>query len=767
MRELLNHINLLIFLILCARTKEDLCPTNQISIKPLGTTCKSIDDILENPELSIETNDLLYLAANNRGIIEKDNYRLEILKLNDERLQSHNIKKSKLFIPYSCMKSMEEDEKIKLDNSTGIIILAYNRNIMNKNNLPQIFFTIRHNSEGSQTKFMNSKTFDFSLCHVEPILFEEEINITNLTYDYDDNTTINIDQIMYAKKKKIDLFDPHSDFFDDICFKFTSEINTDVTLEQRLEEYYQNITLCNESLGSHYMEFNYSNTDKKFVYRCAYGFYKSEEEKQSYIDDIDSKMKFLLKTSNIKVITCFAQLLNVKNFIKNYGGLICLFVIFVQLILYIDYCVKGIKPLQDKVDKLFASAGKKKKTYKGKRYITSIITSDGEEKGDTEGRLKIKNNEQVNDEIQEVKSIETINLEDQKVEKAENAEKAKKGKKKKKKKKTKKITIEPSNPPKKKSAKNGGDTNTNGNGVINGLDNDKYNGPYKNAHNDNLNGDNDAALILFQESSEFDLKYYEDVLTKTFNYYGVPLSKMNEPVIMDEIAENYDFNDDEINELPYEKALDCDDRTFCEYYCGLLYIGHILFNVFCRCDDYNLFSLKFGLLILLFPINLTYNIFFYTSEEIKITHVKKLSDLSTLTNSLLHSVLSSIFSMVTLILLKFLCLTHNSIRGLRRITNIKKAKEKSKSVLRCVKIRIFVYYIISMLFLLVFGYYVACFCSVYVNTQIELIESMFVSWFLSLLYPFGIYFVTTILRLLSLKCEKKFCYRINQIMQFI
>ena len=50
---------------------------------------------------------------------------------------------------------------------------------------------------------------------------------------------------------------------------------------------------------------------------------------------------------------------------------------------------------------------------------------------------------------------------------------------------------------------------------------------------------------------------------------------MNEPVIMDEIAENYDFNDDEINELPYEKALDCDDRTFCEYYCGILYIGHI------------------------------------------------------------------------------------------------------------------------------------------------------------------------------------------------
>ena len=56
------------------------------------------------------------MASNNQGKIEKNNYTLEIYKLNDERLQSRNIKKSKLYIPESCMEAMEQEEKIKLQS---------------------------------------------------------------------------------------------------------------------------------------------------------------------------------------------------------------------------------------------------------------------------------------------------------------------------------------------------------------------------------------------------------------------------------------------------------------------------------------------------------------------------------------------------------------------------------------------------------------------------------------------------------------------------
>ena len=351
MKDLFKALKILLFLALIAISKEDLCPDHQINIDALGSSCVDINDLLEKEDLSFNWENLLYLATNNKGIIEKNNYILEIIKLNDDKLQSQNIKKSKLYIPATCIKAMEEDEKMKLDKSKAVIILVYNYNEMTINNLPDIYFVMRQVNEGSEVKYLNSKTFDLSLCHEDPILFDNQINITTLKYGNVDNTTnstnttdeINVDRIIYAKKLKVDLFDPHSQFLNDICFKFTSEKKTDVTLDSRLEDYYQNITLCNESLSAHYMEYNYSTDDKMLTFRCAYGFYESIEEKESYIDNIDSKMKFLFSTSNIKVITCFEQLFNVRELIHNYGGIICIIVIIIQIILYIVFCCKGAK----------------------------------------------------------------------------------------------------------------------------------------------------------------------------------------------------------------------------------------------------------------------------------------------------------------------------------------------------------------------------------------------------------------------------------------
>jgi uncharacterized protein YqhQ len=120
--------------------------------------------------------------------------------------------------------------------------------------------------------------------------------------------------------------------------------------------------------------------------------------------------------------------------------------------------------------------------------------------------------------------------------------------------------------------------------------------------------------------------------------------------------------------------------------------------------------------------------------------------------------------------LKLLCLTHSSVRKLKKETNVEEAKKKSISTIRCIKIRICVYFIFSLIFLLIFGCYVTCFCAIFENTQIVLMESMATSWALSLLYPFAICFVTSIFRRGALVCGKRgvgCCYKINKIMQLI
>ena len=229
----------------------------------------------------------------------------------------------------------------------------------------------------------------------------------------------------------------------------------------------------------------------------------------------------------------------------------------------------------------------------------------------------------------------------------------------------------------------------------------------------------------------------------------------------------YDYENDELNELPLKRALKYDKRSFCKYYWNILMFSHIILNVFFRHNDYNLFAVKLGLLFMTFPINLTFNIFFYTSKQIKVNYANALDDISGFWKSISNSIYSSLLSSTLLIMLKFICLTHNSVRVLRKFKDIDAAKTKSVCVLRCIKIRVTIYYILSLAFLAIFGYYILCFCAIFENTQIQLIKSTFTSWLISLIYPLIICLVTSIFRKLAFKFKNRILYAIKQLMQFL
>ena len=218
--------------------------------------------------------------------------------------------------------------------------------------------------------------------------------------------------------------------------------------------------------------------------------------------------------------------------------------------------------------------------------------------------------------------------------------------------------------------------------------------------------------------------------------------------------------------MPFDKAIKKDKRHFCSYYCNILLVSHIILNVFCRQSDYNLFVVKLGLLFLTFPINLTFNILFFTNKSIKLTYIKSMDDITAFWDNIANTVYSSILSLVFLMILKLLCLTHNSVRKLRKIKDVNKAKEESVCVFRCIKFRIFIYFILSFAFIIGFGFYVISFCAVFENTQVTIINSTFTSWLISLAYPFIIFFFASCIRSLSYACESKCLYCIKQILQW-
>ena len=767
-------------LFICSKSNDD-CPEDQIHITP--QTCASINDLLESEVF--ELNSALYGYLEDQKTIIKNNYELRAFKMDSSYLQSQEISKSRLYISETCIKALES--RFSFSREKALVIIVSDHNQINKYNLSENYFVIRN--DGGSVNYMNSQTFDFSACHEDPILLDSFANINELKYDENDDTPINIDRIKYAKKLKIDLFDPHSEFLNNICFKFTSEIGTDVTLETRYTDYYQQILLCDDNKNAHYIGFNYSSDDNMIRYRCAYGFYQNPKEKKSYINSIDSKVNMVFSNSNFKVITCYKEILNFKNLKNNYGGAICFLVLIIQLILYFKYCFKGVKPLEEKIEDMFKTG--------------NILHTDPNKeinKGLSE-RFDIKKDNEVelynDDNKAEQKGVKTKKKKKKKRNSVLNPPK------KKKKKKTRKSMVsmvssnelilkdmsyfqnekltnfvnkkdniniynnkENSELNKAKTLKNMNENELIENKLENNIDDVKKE---DNIIDDNKIENNEMNDIKIEDVKENEIEHKKEENAadnqkdKKENNNNKD-KKDNKDEVNSKISQIFEL---EKNELSYEKALKNDDRNFCQYYCFMLQLSHIIINVFCRCNDYNIFSIKLGLLLITFPINLTFNAFFFTSKQIQAVTINKLDDISIDVKNLLHSFAASILSTIFLILLKLLSITHNKIRKIRKIKNIEEAKKQSVSILKCLNWRINAYYILSLIFLIFFGYYCLCFCAIFENTQLLLIETMFTSWGFSLLYPFLICFVTSIFRMCSIKFKKKCCYGINYLLQKI
>jgi len=102
MKKSILNLNIIVLLYFISNTKEDFCSDGEINISPLGK-CRNLQDFLDGKDLSIKEENLFYLASYNNGKFEKNGYKLDIYKLNDTKLQSHNMRKSKLYIPNSCI----------------------------------------------------------------------------------------------------------------------------------------------------------------------------------------------------------------------------------------------------------------------------------------------------------------------------------------------------------------------------------------------------------------------------------------------------------------------------------------------------------------------------------------------------------------------------------------------------------------------------------------------------------------------------------------
>jgi hypothetical protein len=226
-----------------------------------------------------------------------------------------------------------------------------------------------------------------------------------------------------------------------------------------------------------------------------------------------------------------------------------------------------------------------------------------------------------------------------------------------------------------------------------------------------------------------------------------------------------DYNEYELYLLPYKYALKFDKRSFLEKYITLIKIQQLILFSFYPKKDHNLLLIKIDIFFLLFSIHHFINALFFNEETIHtIYEGKGVYNLGYLISQIIYSL---IIADILCAIIKYLSLSDRNIFELKfEESKIKKLKKLDK--VRGILITKYIcFYTLGVMFYIFLWYYLSSFSAVYKNTQIFLIINTFISFAISLLYPFIFCFLPVILRNYSLNNRKEFIFIISTIMQYI
>ena len=525
----------------------------------------------------------------------------------------------------------------------------------------------------------------------------EGYNIPLIDYEVYNPRTKNKINLISCKNEQIDIFhpvtidenelfkyDPESEFYNDICYPYTTKEKTDIILNDRRKEFLENkLTLCENNC-----KFNGYNSKLQSVY-CKCNI--KEDLLLIFNSNVDiQKLRYnfadIKNQINIKVMKCYYLLFTVEGISNNMANYILLIIIFLYTTFSVIFCIKGYNKLILKIKEIEKQKMKKK--------------------------LNSKNNN--------IKKIKTqINSKNQTKQNLYNI----------------KMTVK--NPIKKKKV------NINCNDILN--------------EKTNL-------------SNNSNIKFKLNKSNKSLNYNINKILKNNvshkESLIKNSSILNY--NDYEINRLSYKNALKYDKRSYLQYYYSLLKTNHPLIFSFFPSNDYNSPSIKICLFLFSFALYFGVNSLFFTDKKMHVIYVEK--GIYLIINELPITIYSSFISIFLNMIIRYLSLTQNDISDLKKIKQFKAFLIKSQNLISFIKRKFIFFFIISYILLILFWYYLACFCAVYRNTQIQLIKNTFISFNLSFLYYFGLYLLPGVFRIIALKDKKKnkkCLYKLSIILQIL
>ena len=285
----------------------------------------------------------------------------------------------------------------------------------------------------------------------------------------------------------------------------------------------------------------------------------------------------------------------------------------------------------------------------------------------------------------------------------------------------------------------------------------------KKAFNNNLFIDN----ISSSKKTFLNNNITKNILNTKVNKKDYPYN-MNENQIYEIFLKINNNSDSELNSLSYKSAIKIDKRTYLEYYLSLLRTKHLLFFSFWPKFDYNSKILKIFLFFFEFTLTFFVNALFFNDDTMhKIYEDKGSFDFI---YNIPQILLSSLISGFIKGLIQFLSLTSSNLINMKKDIDNNNIEIKKHETLKKIKVKIVIFFLITLPLLIAFWLYLSCFCAVYKNTQIHLIKDTLISFLTSMITPFWIYILPGIFRLSALnnkKKDKELMFKFSNFLQII
>ena len=115
----------------------------------------------------------------------------------------------------------------------------------------------------------------------------------------------------------------------------------------------------------------------------------------------------------------------------------------------------------------------------------------------------------------------------------------------------------------------------------------------------------------------------------------------------------------------------------------------------------------------------------------------------------------------------FICYLSLTDKYYYQIKSLKiKSKETISQIIQCAKLKIYFFIIFTTIMFFFYWYLITCFCEVYICTQIAFLKDSLISFALGQLYPFALYLIPSVLRIIALKyciLKSSIIYKISDI----